>query len=251
MHPGFSDHEFAIDRGSGVSAWKQIADSISRSIQSGAFDDTGKLPPETVLAERFGVNRHTMRNALASLVEEGLLSRMQGRGTMIEKRERLVFPITRRTRFAEGLGGQAGALARQVIRSELRPASAEIAQSLELAEGVPLVCVTMLGAADDQPVSLATACFPQARFGRMAERIAELQSVTKALAEHGVADYVRISTDIIGRLATSEEAGSLRLAAGSVVLEATSVNADLDLRPIQYSRTVFAAERISLRFDTP
>jgi GntR family phosphonate transport system transcriptional regulator len=41
------------------------------------------------------------------------------------------------------------------------------------------------------------------------------------------------------------------LAAGSVVLEATSVNADLDLRPIQYSRTVFAAERISLRFDTP
>jgi GntR family phosphonate transport system transcriptional regulator len=251
MDHGFSGQDFSIDRHGGVSAWKQIADKISRSIQSGEFDHTGRVPPETVLAERFGVNRHTVRNALAALVEEGLLSRVQGRGTMIEKREKLVFPITRRTRFTEGLGQQAGAIAREVVRSDIRPARKDVAEALHLKEGVPLACIFMIGFADQQPVSVAATYFPEARFGGIGELISHHHSVTKALNALGVADYVRVSTDVTGRTASTEEGAYLKLSGGAVVLEAASVNADLDGVPIQYSRTVFAADRIALRFDTP
>jgi GntR family phosphonate transport system transcriptional regulator len=247
----FSGQDFTLDRHNGISAWKQIADRISRSIQSGEFDQTGRVPPETVLAERFGVNRHTVRSALASLVEEGLLSRVQGRGTMVEKREKLVFPITRRTRFAEGIGRQAGEIARQVIGSDVRPASKDMAEALGLGEGEPLVWVTMIGFADQQPVSLATARFPANRFPRIAELIEHHRSVTAALAEQGIDDYVRVSTEVTGRIASSEEAAHLKLSAGAVVLEAVSLNADLAGVPIQYSSTVFAGDRIALRFDTP
>lgn len=251
MDHGFQPQDFSIDRHSGISAWKQIADTISRSIQSGEYDQTGRVPPETVLAERFGVNRHTVRNALASLVEEGLLSRVRGRGTMIEKREKLVFPISRRTRFTEGLAPQAGAIAREVIRSDVRPARKEMAEALHLNEGDLLVYVCMIGFADQQPVSLAATFFPHKRFPHMADFIGRHRSVTKALVEQGVGDYVRVSTDVTGRLATAEEVAHLKLGSGSVVLEAVSVNADLEGVPIQFSRTVFAADRISLRFDTP
>ena len=251
MDREFSGHDYSIDRTSGVSAWKQIADSISRSIESGEFDHTGRVPPETVLAERFGVNRHTVRNALAALVEEGLLSRVQGRGTMIEKREKMVFPITRRTRFAEGIGSQAGQITREVIRSDVRPATKEIAAQLKIAEGADLVTVLTIGFADRQPVSLATFYFPAARLPRMAELIRGHQSVTRALKEHGVEDYVRVSTEVTGRLASTEEAAHLKLSGNSVVLEVVSVNADLQGVPIQYSRTMFAGDKIALRFDTP
>jgi GntR family phosphonate transport system transcriptional regulator len=241
---------FAIDRNSGVSAWRQIADQISRSITSGEFDDTGMVPPELVLAEKFGVNRHTVRSAIASLAEEGILKRVQGRGTLIEKRERLVFPISRRTRFSEGLGKQAGELSIQLIASEEIEATEEIAGALRLPVGAQIVKLQTIGSADGQPVSLASSHFDKARFPDMAKLVARHRSVTKAFAAQGVADYVRVSTEVTGRPATAREASHLRLPPAAVVLVAQSVNADLDGRPIQFSRTVFAADKISLRLDT-
>lgn len=241
---------FAIDRNSGVSAWRQIADQISRSIVSGEFDDTGMVPPEMVLAEKFGVNRHTVRSAIASLAEEGVLKRVQGRGTLIEKRERLVFPISRRTRFSEGLGKQVAEMSTQLIAAEEVEATEEIADALRLPLEGTIVKVQTVGSADGQPVSLATSHFDKARFPDMAKLVARHHSVTKAFAAQGVADYVRVSTEVTGRAATAREASCLKLQPGAVVLVAQSINADLDGQPIQYSRTVFAADKISLRLDT-
>jgi GntR family phosphonate transport system transcriptional regulator len=242
---------FTIDRTSGVSAWRQIADQISRSISSGEFDDTGMVPPEMVLAEKFGVNRHTVRNAIASLAEEGLLKRVQGLGTLIEKRERFVFPITRRTRFSEGLGKQAFEMSTRVIAADEVGASQEIADALQLPCGTMILRLRTVGSADGQPVSTATAHFEKARFPKMAELVRHHHSVTKAFAAQGVTDYVRVSTEVTGRLASSEETAVLDLLTNAVVLEARSINADLQGRPIQYSRTIFAADRISLKLDTP
>jgi GntR family phosphonate transport system transcriptional regulator len=240
-----------IDRNSGISAWKQIADQISRSISSGEFDDTGMVPPEMVLAEKFGVNRHTVRSAIASLAEEGLLKRVQGRGTLIEKRERLVFPISRRTRFSEGLGKQAFEMSTRLIASDEIEATQEIADALKLPLGAAILRTRTVSSADKQQVSISTAHFDKARFPDMAKLIAHHRSVTKAFAAQGVDDYVRVSTEVTGRLASTEEASYLDLSSNAVVLEALSVNADLSGERIQYSRTVFAADRISLRLDTP
>ena len=62
----------AVERQTGVALWRQIADLIRLSISNGDYDQTGMAPPETVLAGQFGVNRHTVRSALAALADEGL-----------------------------------------------------------------------------------------------------------------------------------------------------------------------------------
>lgn len=88
-----------VERQTGVALWRQIADRIRLAISNGDYDATGMVPPETVLAGEFGVNRHTVRSALAALAEEGLVRAVQGRGTMIERKERVSYPISKRTRF--------------------------------------------------------------------------------------------------------------------------------------------------------
>lgn len=241
---------FTIDRNSGVAAWKQIADQISRSIASGEFDDTGMVPPEMALAEKFGVNRHTVRSAIASLADEGLLKRVQGRGTLIEKREKFVFPISRRTRFSEGLGKQAFEMDTRLVTADEVAASSEVADALQIAPGTLVIRFRTVGSADGQPVSSAVSHFDKSRFPRMAELVGRHHSVTKAFAAQGIADYVRISTEVSARLASAEEASYLHLSSSAVVLEALSINADLDGRRIQYSRTIFAADKISLKLDT-
>lgn len=243
--------QFLIDRRSGVAAWKQIADRLSGAIAAGEYDATGMVPPETQLAERFGVNRHTVRSAIAALAEEGILRRVQGRGTLIEKRDRLVYPVGRRTRFSEGLEGQAGATSMRLLAAEVVEATASIAVALALPDGAPLVSLTTLSSADGVPVSLAIHHFDKARFGGMAAAFEKSRSITRALAELGIRDYVRSSTEVSARMATAEEARLLGLGASPIVLDTEAVNADSDGRPIQHSRTLFAAERITLRLDTP
>jgi len=245
------DGKFVIDRKSGVAAWKQIADRISGAIASGDYDATGMVPPETQLAERFGVNRHTVRNAMAALAEDGILRRVPGRGTIIEKRERLVYPVGRRTRFSEGLGGQAGELDMQLLSEDIVPAASAVAAALDVETEAQIVRMRTLSLADGVPISLAYHFFSHARFPTIGQEFALHHSITRALARFGVDDYVRLSTEVTARMATAEEAERLALGANLIVLETEAVNADPSGRPIQYSRTLFAAERMALRLDTP
>lgn len=244
------DPQFAIDRTSGIAAWRQIADRLGAALRAGEFDSTGMLPPETTLASQFGVNRHTVRSAIAALAEDGLLRRVQGRGTLIEKAERLVFPISRRTRFSEGLEGKADERALRVLAARQVPATEDVATALEIAIGSPVVVMETLGLASRQAVSLATSYFPADRFAAMADDVRATGSVTRAFIRQGVPDYMRRSTEVIGRTASEAESRLLGLPARAVVLETRSINVDLEGRPVQYARTAFAADRVSLRLDT-
>ncbi|TJV16672.1 MAG: GntR family transcriptional regulator, partial [Mesorhizobium sp.] len=82
----------SLERRSGVSLWRQIADQILHSIAVGDFAENAALPPEVALAERYGVNRHTVRSAIAALVQDGVLRAEQGRGTFVLSRKRLSYP---------------------------------------------------------------------------------------------------------------------------------------------------------------
>jgi GntR family phosphonate transport system transcriptional regulator len=235
-----------MDRRTGIALWRQIADKIRQGISAGDFGEGGKLPPETALAERFGVNRHTVRGAIAALVQEGVLRAEQGRGTFVEKRRRLSYPIARRTRFSEGLRDQAQARRGHLLGQAREQADARVAMALGLGPGAPVLRVETMSEADGRPVSRATSWFDAVRFDGIAEAIAETGSVTLAYRRHGVEDYFRQSTIVSARHADAEDLAALRLAPGAIVLVAVAVNVDTEGRPIQFSETRFAADRVEL-----
>ena len=73
-----------MERRNGIALWRQIADSIRTDIGSGAVRRRTQADARTrAVAQRFGVNRHTVREAIASLVHEGVLRSEQGRGTFV------------------------------------------------------------------------------------------------------------------------------------------------------------------------
>jgi len=56
----------------------QVEEQIKEAILSGQFAQGDKLPPETQLAEQFGVSRPTVREALGALVSAGLIRKVPG-----------------------------------------------------------------------------------------------------------------------------------------------------------------------------
>jgi GntR family phosphonate transport system transcriptional regulator len=238
-----------MERQSGVALWRQIADRMRLAINNGDYDETGMMPPETVLAARFGVNRHTVRSAMAALAEEGIVRPLQGIGTRIERRDRLRFPISRRTRFSQGLGSQARDLEGRLLASATEPAPPTVAQALGLPVGTICVRLEVVSSADKRPISRSTSYFPAERFAGMADAYERTRSITASFQELGVRDYVRRSTEISGLHAEGDDIHHLKLSPGAIILVAVAVNTDLDGTPIQFSRTRFAADRVKLTIE--
>jgi GntR family phosphonate transport system transcriptional regulator len=243
------DHA-AMERRSGVALWRQIADRIRHGVASGAIGESGRLPPEMALAMRFGVNRHTVRSAIAALVQEGVLRAEQGRGTFIEVRKRLSYPISARTRFSTGLRNQIRDRHSELLDHGVEPASARVAAALRLDEGAEVVRLETLSEADGWPVSRATGWFDAARFAGFEKAYEQTRSITASFKSYGVDDYFRDSTLVTARHADAADLADLRLAPGAIVLVAVAVNVDAEGRPIQFAETRFAADRIELAVQT-
>lgn len=236
----------AMERRTGVALWRQVGDRIRREIASGEFDRDGRLPPEVSLAERFGVNRHTVRNAIAALVQEGVLRAEQGRGTFIQRRRRFTYPISARTRFSEGLRDQARDRRGHLLAEANEAADQRTAEALDIAAGDPVIRLETVSEADGRPVSRATSWFDAERFPRISEAFANTGSITLAMREHGVEDYFRRSTVVSARHAEGPDLADLKLSPGAIVLVAVAVNVDPDGQPVQFSETRFAADRVEL-----
>lgn len=70
--------------------YHQIRRTIKHRILDRQYVSNGKIPSELELADQFNVNRMTVRQALSSLVDEGLLVRKRGDGTFVTSNEALI-----------------------------------------------------------------------------------------------------------------------------------------------------------------
>src|ERR1700736_3437132 len=142
------------DTASGVALWRQVADGIERGIADGSFAAGQRLPGEMEIAETYRVNRHTVRRALATLAERGLVRAERGSGTYVEA-PRLAYPLRSRTRFSEIVGAGGQEPRGQLIDASEDVATRELARELGLKTGAPLIRIESLRLADPPPICVS------------------------------------------------------------------------------------------------
>lgn len=238
--------ETRLIRGEGAVLWRQIADMLDSEIKAGAYaNEEGRLPTEREFTDRFGVNRHTVRRALAALSEAGMVRTEQGRGVFVNK-ELVPYPLGRRVRFSENLNKQRRATASRILDIELMGAPSDIAASLDLEIGDRIWRIERMNLVEERPVMVASHFFSHERFPSFDKAFDGDISITRALAKFGVTDYERRETRITARPATAEEARILDLHRGRPVLVTEGLNIDLDGRPVEFGVTRFAGDRMQL-----
>lgn len=230
----------------GVAMWRRVADSIRLDIVGGKLSRGDRLPGETTLATRFHVNRHTVRRALTALGAEGVVHPEQGRGWFVSEARRVSYRIGRRTRFSEGLAGQATSLERRLLACSDEPATATVAEALRLRAGAMTIRMETLALADGRPLSRSTAWLDRRRFEGFPQAFAAARSITAAFRSFGIADYSRATTRISARHADADETRLLKLAPGAILLVSESIDADAAGLPLQYALARFPADRLEL-----
>ena len=70
----------AVLRPASGNAFEHAVEQLARAIRLGVLPDGEQLPPERELAERLGIGRNTLREAIAALRDSGLVTTRRGRG---------------------------------------------------------------------------------------------------------------------------------------------------------------------------
>lgn len=225
--------------------WTAIAADLRSAIAAGRYREGMQLPTEAELSGRFGVNRHTVRRALAELAQEGLVISRRGAGVFVASRPPLDYAIGRRVRFHANLASEGRVSSRKVLVSIERRADAAEARALDIAEGAPVHVLEGVSCADDQPLAVYRSVFPLERLPGIGDALAA-GSVTEALAACGVCDYLRVETRLTAKRADAFRALHLMIREGDPILRTVSINADAAGVPVEYGHTWFAGDRVTL-----
>nr|WP_297870115.1 GntR family transcriptional regulator [uncultured Oscillibacter sp.] len=220
---------------------RYLSDSIRQrlleEIQSGAFLHATRLPPENELAEHFGVSRNMMRECLTQIEREGMINRRRGVGTLINRR--VVSADTRLDLVAsldstlEKIGYKPST---DFIEATQEPAEGEVAKSLELPPGSPLLVVERVTRAGDRPavhikdyVSLAG--LPKRKFTKRDF----MPSIFTFLQKQANIEVYLNLTEIRALPAPPRVADFLQVEPGSPLLFLGEVGFDFGGRPVLYS----------------
>jgi GntR family transcriptional regulator, phosphonate transport system regulatory protein len=229
----------------GVTLWRRIADDVEQEIIAGVYTAGERLPGEVEIAERFDVNRHTVRRALAELALRGLVRAERGSGTFVAPR-RIAYPIKRQTRFSEIVGGAGREVGGRLIADCEEPAPGAVAERLRIPVGALVVRLEILRSADGLPICAATTWLPAKHLPGLAQVYRSTRGMTSALAHFGIRDYRRHSTRISATSADALDAQRLRTVPGRPLLLVDSVDVLPSGEPVLTSRTRFAPDRVEL-----
>jgi DNA-binding GntR family transcriptional regulator len=141
-----------VDKRSHLPAYVQLAQILRRAISSGTYPSGSRLPAEATLAKQYGVSAMTARRAVGVIVDEGLVRRVQGSGTFVQK-----LTVTASSFDLEALRrvlADQENLSVRILKTSVERASGITCQALAVAPDCPLIYVQRLLIHEGRPFTL-------------------------------------------------------------------------------------------------
>ena len=237
--------ELGVDRSSPVPLYYQLAGQLEAAVEQGRLAPGTLLGNEIDLAARLGLSRPTVRQAIQSLVDKGLMVRRRGIGTqVVHSGGRRPFEPSSLYDDLEAAGGRP---ATRVLRNTVEPAGPRVAEVLGVAEGSEVHLVERLRYAHDEPLALLRNHLLPGVVDLDTARL-ESTGLHRLLRGAGVAPH-SARQSIGARTATAEEAARLAETAGAALLTMERTTFDDTGRAIESGSHLYRASRYSFDFQ--
>ena len=219
-----------------------LEEEIRNHYQIGDF-----LPSERELAQRFDVNRHTVRRAVDELTTSGLVDRQRGRGLAVVGLP-FDYPLHSDSRFTENIDSLGHTSESTVTSKRILPASKGVARRLGLPEYTEVLCIDTLRMINGLPLGINSHFLP--REYDLVYSTYTSGSLHAFLFTHYHVKLRRENSLISASLPQGDDARQLSMPAHMPVLRIKTLNVDRDTgKPVEYSLARNRAEAIQLRMD--
>ncbi|MFZ3597865.1 GntR family transcriptional regulator [Streptomyces sp. BH104] len=239
------DLGLSVDRSSPVPLYFQLSQQLEAAIERGALTPGSLLGNEIELAGRLGLSRPTVRQAIQSLVDKGLLVRRRGVGTQVVHSQ-VKRPLELSSLY-DDLEAAGQRPETRVLGNTRVPASAEIAAALGVAEGEEVHRVERLRLAHGEPVAHLRNHLPTGLLALDDERLAAT-GLYRLMRAAGITLH-SARQSVGARAATAVEAERLGEQEGAPLLTMQRTTYDDTGRAVEFGSHTYRASRYSFEFQ--
>ena len=224
----------------------QIHNELKKEIEAGVWQIGQRIPSERDLALRFNVSRMTLRQAIQTLVDEGILERQVGSGTFVA-RKKVQDKLAAVTSFTEIMEAQGKKPSSKTVSYLITTPSVSEMERLNLSEQAKIVRMERIRYADDEPICFEVATLPY-DLVQAYDRTQVTTSLYKTLEANGLV-IGHASQTVSAQLASEKIAEYLNVKRGSAILKLRQVTQLSDGRPFEYVRTQYAGDRFEFYLE--
>ncbi|MFK4149405.1 GntR family transcriptional regulator [Streptomyces sp. NPDC004065] len=237
--------ELSVDRGSPVPLYFQLAQQLEAAIEHGTLTPGSLLGNEIDLAARLGLSRPTVRQAIQSLVDKGLLVRRRGVGTQVVHSQ-VKRPLELSSLY-DDLEAAGQRPATKVLVNTVCPAPTEAAAALAVPEGSEVHRIERLRLAHGEPMAYMINYLPPGLLDLGTEQL-EATGLYRLMRTAGITLH-SARQSIGARAATPAEAERLGEAEGAPLLTMQRATFDDTGRAVEFGTHTYRPSRYSFEFQ--
>jgi len=226
----------------------QLKQDLFQQMNLGQLKPGQPIPSERSLCAKYRISRTTVRQALSEMINAGILSRKQGKGTFVIER-RVNQGLVRIVNFERTVLELGLKPSTQVLGNDVIPADIQMAKILDVPLTSQILKLTLLGKGDATPLVLYESYFPLQFGQRMAKKAAQLEKKGAPFSTYDL--YERMGSVTPRSVAQTFEAITAddRLAAimkvrkGLPIFMITSIFQTADQRPLEFRTALYRGDR--------
>ena len=236
-----------IDHYSQIPLHKQIEEALRSLVGSEEYDNGKLFPNEVELSTAIGVSRNTVRQAFKTLVNEGLLIRKQGKGTIINKNRNIIMHLKKWDSFTNDMKQQGIKIKNYLIDFSEEKCDKELTTIFNIPLGKSIKKLTRVRGSESIPFVLFESWFhPRIP-------IDNSQNFSKPLNDILENEYnviaMRSSEELQTIVADEKIAKMLRVKKGAPLFFRKRLVYDAGMRIIEYNKCFYRHDKLTYKID--
>ncbi len=219
----------------------QLREHIREKIEEGEYKYGTAIPSERNFAEMYGLNRMTVRHAIDELVREGILKRIQGKGTFVTK-PKIERDVSSLKGFSRMLINKGIKPSSQLIHSEKRKAGYKYAAIFNIDKDEYVYRMLRLRLGDNEPITLEDTYVPYNLIDNIENIDFEVYSLYDLFAANNIELSSSNQTLTLIKIRNGE-AKLLNVLPGSTVFLLEYTTVDSKGRALEFTRAYTSGEK--------
>lgn len=246
---GIDQLSMHLNRRARTPIFKQIAEQLRQQIEKGELRFGDVMPGERELANALDVSRMTLRAAVDELVDEGLLVRQRGRGTVVSQvRINKHAQVIGFMSFSEEMRARGLEPSSRILAFKSEVADAAVAAQLALPLGAQVILLNRVRLANGEPMALERCYVPYERFRGLLKFDLSKRSLYDILESEFDTRPTMCQETVEAVGLDAPAARALNVKRGAPALLVTRVTRDVRGALIEAEQTLYRSDRYRMVF---
>jgi len=231
-----------LDRESKEPLHAQVKNIVMDQINDQVWKPGDCLPSEREFCASYEVSRMTIRHSLAELEKEGVIKKIQGKGTFVSS-EKIIQPLQILRSFSEDMRDRGLIPSSRILMLETIPASIIVAKKLEIPIGSDVIILKRLRLADNEPMAIETAYLRPSLCLPLLNKLTDSDSLYQLMQDILGIELISAQQSIEVATVNGWEANMLNVVDQALILFTERLTFTKGATPVEYVTSKYRGDR--------